>query len=286
SLPYTLPASISCAYGSYYDQDACQVLATADQVFTWSSATGAGVIAHDNDGDVNNGGQIVFLSFDLDCVSNSQNDRDHLVVNCAQWLMGGGGSYTPTPALTPTSTRTPTISPTPTVTPTRTATPTPTDTPPPTATEAPTLTPSAVPTLIPTEAPATVTPIRSVTPEPTGTPPAIPISVDIHTNQELFHAWDHFILILDSLNGGPTLTGREFIILDVYGSYWYAPDWTQNLDFTQKSYIRNENNHDIILDFWWPAGTGAASGIMFWSAVLDENWNLLSNVAFTEFGYE
>lgn len=304
--PYLLPQTLSCTYSSYYDQDACTVHSSASAVFDWTAATGAGVIAYDNDSNPQNGGQVVFFSFNLGCVTDAQSERSNLTVNTARWLSGQGGSTTPTATPTLAPTRTPTR--TPSLTPTRTATSTPTITA--TATEAPSFTPTATSTLSPTPTgtePPTMTPTLSPTvtltetPEPTatateipptGTPtlvptePAIPLTVEITTNQTVYEPSDTFILTAIVDNLATAINVSEFIILDVYGAYWFWPDWTQDLAYERTTFSSLEHREEIILQFTWPEGAGAAEGIIFWLGLLDPaSWNPVSNIDFTEFGF-
>lgn len=65
-----------------------------------------------------------------------------------------------------------------------------------------------------------------------------------------------------------------WVILDVYGSYWFGPAWTQIPD----CYILPEFDkpvHETILYFVWPDNCGVASGLAFWGAILDADTNEL-----------
>lgn len=317
--PYDLPSVIDHTYGSYYDEDACDVTSDAVIVYGWTSATGGGVIAYDDDTDPGNGGQTVFYSFTAEDISD-QDERTHLIVNTARWLSGTGSAVptaTPTisPTRTPTSTPTqyytftptltPTISPTspPTFTPTLTPTPTftwsptatstcsptipPTDTPSSTPTYTPTGDPTDIPTEIPTEIPTcipTMTP--SVNPSITPTAPPHHVSVTIETNLPYYAAWDHFILSLRLENNADTIDVDLFIILDILQNYWFYPDWGMTPNWERRQLDTFELIEENILDFWWPTGAGSAENLVFWAACLGpDGIELASNISSTSFSY-
>lgn len=61
----------------------------------------------------------------------------------------------------------------------------------------------------------------------------------------------------------------EFLILDVYGSYWYWPTWSEDVDFQSWTLETGQEYSDTILEFSWPAGSGSAPGLKFWAAFLN-----------------
>jgi len=152
--------------------------------------------------------------------------------------------FTPCPTATPT--------PTPTM---ATSTPAPpTETPPP-----PTATPQP-PTATPV--PPTATP-GTVTPEPTAD-----IRCDLILNQTLFRPNDTFLLECRNVNTGPSMTVEQYILLDIFGEYWFWPGWTQAVDFRQADLPARSDSSSEILRFVWPDTAGAMSGIRFWAAFL------------------
>jgi len=196
-------------------------------------------------------------------------------------------TWTPTPppwTATPTPTATPTRPPsTPSATPTATTGPgTPTNTPFPTTTPTPTTAPSGTP-VEPTATPAeTATPIP---PTPTELPAGLTVTLDL--NAELFHERDLFLLALHTANDGPAQLGDLYLILEVTGMYWFWPDWTQEIDFDRRYFEADAVHSDTVLEFIWPAGAGALSGVVFWSAATGAgNYDLVSNVSRVEFGFE
>ncbi len=163
--------------------------------------------------------------------------------------------------------------------------PTWTPAPPPTSTPAPG-TPTAVPTATPV--PATYTPVPpTYTPvPPTATPIPGGISLELTLNQAMFHASDPFILTMIQTNPGPAILGDQYLILQVFDTFWFWPNWT--LEPACVTGTVESGVTDIeIFNFTWPAINGSANGFAFWAVLCEpDTFELLSNIAFTEFGYE
>jgi len=163
--------------------------------------------------------------------------------------------------------------------------PDPTGTPEPTYTPVPP-TPTSPPGE-PTYTPIPFTPTPPVTsPTPTPTPP-MESGITIATNLTEYHTGDPFLCTTTIVNTGPAINVDEYIVLDVYGSYWFWPDWGsepgfQNRDLTEDSVYPDE----VILEFVWPDVTGSVSGIKFWAALLDAaSGDLFGGYGVTEWGY-
>ncbi len=63
-----------------------------------------------------------------------------------------------------------------------------------------------------------------------------------------------------------------FVILDVYGSYWFGPSWKpadQGIDFYLQEFEPGLTEVVIIPEFLWPEIKGSGSGIVFWGAMTD-----------------
>ncbi|MBN2053693.1 choice-of-anchor J domain-containing protein [bacterium] len=266
SVPNVLPTTIDhTGSAGYGNKDGVTENPEANKILRWSSQSYAGVVGYDPDGNPLNGGQVLFLTFNIADLDSGGPVREQLIQNCVYWLAGPGGTLpTPTPVSpTPTPTATPYL----THTPTPTSTPTafiPTETPPPTA------------TMLPTEPPASPTPV--------GTPG--PILLSINTNQSMYHGGDRFLLELITVNAGPAKEIDQYAVLDVFGSYWFWDDWTPDLDYAVVT-IPAGSHTQTLLDFTWPDGAGSGAGIMFW-AVLCEcgTFDLASSVGNCVFGWE
>lgn len=74
-------------------------------------------------------------------------------------------------------------------------------------------------------------------------------------------------------NAGPVaLTGYPLlVVLDVFGEYWFAPGWSQSLDFYLVDLAAGELlAHSVIPEFHWPEDVGSADGIVFWGALCNQ----------------
>ena len=231
-----------------------------------------------------------------------------------------GPTNTPTPTFTPVPTNTPT----PTFTPTNTYTPLPTNTPLPTSTNVPTMTPvptntftpvptyTQIPTSTPTH-PATTTPVPTFTyiptftpvptehptntpipptpttqPAPTYTPTQLPqgLTIDLILNQKVYYAGDHFLFTVNTYNNGPEITVDEYIVLDVWGTYYFWPSWSQNIDKVQRTLDAYSTDEQVILDFIWPFGAGSGSDIVFWGVyTYPDTYDLASNIDSVSFDF-
>jgi len=179
---------------------------------------------------------------------------------------------TSTPTHTPAPTRTPTPLPTdipetplPTEIPTETATPTnsPEATPPPTATPTP-----VAGTATPTSAPPTPT-TSPVPPSPTPTPVDDVFSIGIVLNGDVFRSGDQFLLEYVVERHGPPLELEQYIILDVWGAYYFWPEWTMNLSHMRQTFAESPRQRHTVLEFTWPADAGSAQNIIIWCGCLN-----------------
>ncbi len=148
-------------------------------------------------------------------------------------------------------------------------------------TPTPTLTP--VPTATPTE-----------TPDPTATATPTPVyEIGLVLSEDLFQPDDLFLLevrVSSWLKQNNPL--RLLVVLDVFGQYFMYPSWSEDYDFRYVS-IPVGQSGVTILDFAWPEGAGAATGLMFHAAFMDTageaiitgDGDPLSGIASVMFGY-
>ncbi len=145
--------------------------------------------------------------------------------------------------------------------------------------------PTATPTFAATDTPTPVPTDPATTPAPTETPRADEPVLDLMLNQTDFGANDPFELIISIEYSGVSISVELYVILDVYGEYWFYPGWTQALDF--QTLMLDMDFNDVILAFQWPAGAGSASNLKFWAGLLEAgSVNLLGNVDSVTFGYD
>jgi hypothetical protein len=111
---------------------------------------------------------------------------------------------------------------------------------------------------------------------------------DLTLNQEIFHGGDPFLLTRTAWNPGPQLTCEEWLILDVFGSYWFWPSWTSSIDFVLVVLPEQQYDEQVRLEFTWPEGSfGALSGLRFWGAFLEPGSSrIIGDYDMVEFGYE
>lgn len=179
---------------------------------------------------------------------------------------------------TPTPTRTPTRTPTSGNTPTRTPTPVHTSTPIPTYTPTPVHTSTPIPTYTPTP-PSTMTPTSTSTSAQTGTPTRTPTQTPTpseceETGVEIWMPSHHFnpgdICACNAIvcnADGITLSGFPlFVILDVYGQYFFAPGFNE-FDYYSQSFQTGKNTVVVIPEFIWPSNTGSADNIVWYGAL-------------------
>lgn len=183
---------------------------------------------------------------------------------------------TVTPTADPTTTPAP-PTPDPTVTP---SPPLPTQTPEPTATDTQTPTATMAPPA-PTESPI---PTNTPTSLPTS-PPYIP-GVHLLLSQDLFMPGDIFLLSAQvTPELGTPIPATLWIILDIYGSYWFGPGWTQDLDWYSLGRL-DSIIIKTILEFTWPPDCGSLYDIAFWGAMLHaETWELIGTYDRKLFGF-
>ena len=88
-------------------------------------------------------------------------------------------------------------------------------------------------------------------------------------DQTVYRPDDRFQLRCYLSNAGPSVLAEQFVILDVWGDYWFWPSWRQDLDFRTILLDTDSPEPTILLDFDWPSGAGSAQGILLWAALLD-----------------
>jgi len=112
------------------------------------------------------------------------------------------------------------------------------------------------------------------------------LAIILTLNQQVFRANDHFLLSCTTVNPDAPLPTHQYILLDVWGQYWFWPGWQQTLDFTAKD-VPTGSTSEYILDFTWPAGAGNAEDIGLWAGLLDESdTGLLCDVSHVTFDFE
>jgi len=136
-------------------------------------------------------------------------------------------------------------------------------------------TPTPPPTL-----PPTVTPTFTPTPEPWS-------GVRLFLSGDSFTSGDAFKLRA-LCRGEPGKTAADlYVILDVFGYYWFYPSWQQHPDCKQIPLEDGRSSYHFIMDFTWPDGDfGHVDGLVFWSAITEPTtFNIIGDYDHVEFGY-
>ncbi|MBN2055660.1 S8 family serine peptidase [bacterium] len=147
-------------------------------------------------------------------------------------------------------------------------------------------------------APATVTPTPIIpptftsvpctrTPIVTATPSCPTTGAFCEISQSVFVPGDQFTMTVSMCNGGNnSFTAEVYVILDVFGSYWFWPSWSIDMDFAVWSIPACDCLTATILDFIWPPGGGAADDIAIWVAMLEPGtYHLIGEYGYCPFDY-
>ncbi len=115
-------------------------------------------------------------------------------------------------------------------------------------------------------------------PEPTPTPTRPPddcqqTGVTVEMPAEYYTAGDPCRCDVVVCNAGTeALTGYPvFVLLDVYGQYYFAPSFSSALDSYLTAYPSlpvGETRISVLPEFAWPQGAGSATGILFHAAIV------------------
>ncbi len=143
------------------------------------------------------------------------------------------------------------------------------------------------PTLTPTPTPEHTMPPSTFTPTETPTPtPGPPSGVNLILNRNFFLPHDPFLLQATLSNAESSIRHVDYyVLLDVYGIYFYYPEWTENPGFESRNLEPGLTEH-MVLEFEWPETDSAAEDIIFWAALLDSGTaDLFGEFDYVTFGY-
>ncbi len=163
----------------------------------------------------------------------------------------------------------------------------------PTATPTPTITPTGTPTPSPTpEETPSMTPTVTATAEPTGTPICDITGVTIEMPREIYYPGDtcYVTVTLCNATGSPLVNYPLFVVLDVYGTFFFGPGFTGAYDSYLPDYPVFPWDATVVpvLDpFTWPDTGTSAVGILFHAALTDPEVSLIFGDMDTfEFGWD
>ena len=63
-----------------------------------------------------------------------------------------------------------------------------------------------------------------------------------------------------------------FLLLDVFGDYFFAPGWSTTFDHYTLTIAPGQAMIEILPAFNWPSGTGSATGLLFYAALTDPGY--------------
>ena len=119
---------------------------------------------------------------------------------------------------------------------------------------------------VPTPSPS---PTPTQTPTPTTTPlvTGVTIAMPVH----MYHAADPCYCTVTVTHAGPDpLTNHPlFVILDAYGTYFFAPSFTQTPENYPGPWPAGTTPVEVIPPFSWPDTGSSASGLFFYAALTD-----------------
>lgn len=141
----------------------------------------------------------------------------------------------------------------------------------------------------PTSVPPTSThpPVPTWTPTPVPTQPCSTLGCSIRMPSVDFGAGDPCSCTASICNPDSTSLGvlPVFVILDVYGLYFFAPDFS-DFNYYSVDVIPGLQTIDVLPQFDWPAGTGSASGINWYAGITNpEMTALIGDFGFFTFGW-
>ncbi|MBN1551623.1 hypothetical protein JW979_09145 [bacterium] len=106
--------------------------------------------------------------------------------------------------------------------------------------------------------------------------PCIRTGVNVIMPSTFFHPNDTAALTIYVCNDleSPIKNHPLFLILDIYGNYYYAPSFS-GIDYYNHSYESGHNVIEVVPEFYWPFGTGHYENINWYCALLTPAMNAI-----------
>jgi len=112
------------------------------------------------------------------------------------------------------------------------------------------------------------------------------LTTRLQLNLSVFRPGDQFDLRLTTENPRIySISADQYILLDVWGIYYFWPSWTMDVDYAVREFAADAAE-EIILQFVWPSGAGAASDIGFWAALFHPGTYDFFSFDHVTFGFE
>ncbi|MBN1297476.1 DNRLRE domain-containing protein, partial [bacterium] len=97
------------------------------------------------------------------------------------------------------------------------------------------------------------------------------VDIDLRLSQNQFVAGDRFEMDVVVANYREIpVHGQLWLILDVYGQYWFFPSWTPSPECVLRSFTPNALSVETMLSFTWPDDCGQGFDIKFWTGFIDD----------------
>jgi Raf kinase inhibitor-like YbhB/YbcL family protein len=88
------------------------------------------------------------------------------------------------------------------------------------------------------------------------------ITYDLRLNDTTFSPGLPFVLYREWTNNEPQdIFADEYLALEVFGTYWFWPSWTESLDKQTTTLVAGNRHADYFFEFFWPDAAGQASGL-------------------------
>jgi hypothetical protein len=122
---------------------------------------------------------------------------------------------------------------------------------------------------------------------PTPTPePCIEYSVTLDMGADYFCPGDTIFLSAQLCNPEQTQYLPLWVILEVEGMFWFAPTWSDTIDYYISDPIpAGWSTKEIIPEFVWPNVEGAYHGANFWGAITTPEYQILGLYDMYTFGW-
>ncbi len=122
----------------------------------------------------------------------------------------------------------------------------------------------------------------------TPTPTPIPwMGTQVIMSSDRFKAGDQFKLDVFCMGNPGDQYAEMFVVLDVFGDFWFWPLWTPDLQGLLIALQPEQPVTFSILDFQWPHGDfGEVTGLKFWAAICRPGtFQAIGEIGWVEFGY-
>jgi hypothetical protein len=112
-----------------------------------------------------------------------------------------------------------------------------------------------------------------------------PAEIIIATSRPVYRAGDEFVLTYRAYNYTDSMEIQEWVVLDVFGQYWFWPGWGSTPDHRERTLEGYQWSTETLMSFTWPAISGNAEDMRFWAGILDPETTQLIDFSVAEWGW-